>query len=86
MPLDTLSTLSSEVINKHNYAHMKNLKLKYGGQYDWMYPVPGDWHIMKTCSEVLKNVLADGGFNPLGAMGIYIMLRTCDVISPNSIC
>ena len=27
-----------------------------------MYPVPGDWHIMKTSAEVLKHILADGGF------------------------
>ena len=51
--------------DQQTYAHMKNLKLKYGGRYDWMYPVPGDWHIMKTCSEVLKNVLADGGLRCL---------------------
>ena len=27
-----------------------------------MYPVPGDLHIMKTSAEVLKHILADGGF------------------------
>ena len=29
-------------------THMKNLKSKYSDRYEWMYPVPGDWHIMKT--------------------------------------
>ena len=27
------------------YAHMSNLKLKYPGRFDWVYPVPGDWHM-----------------------------------------
>ena len=31
---------------------MKNLKLKYSDHYDWLYPVPGDWHLMKTAAEV----------------------------------
>ena len=44
------------------YAHMKNLNIKYPGHYDWIYPVPGDWHILKTASEVIKYVLQNGGF------------------------
>ena len=44
------------------YAHMKYLKIKYPGHYDWIYPVPGDWHILKTASEVIKHVLQSGGF------------------------
>ena len=39
---------------------MKNLKSKYSDHYEWMYPVPEDWHIMKTSAEVLKHILADG--------------------------
>ena len=38
------------------YAHMKILKIKYPGHYDWIYPVPGDWHIL------IKHVLQGGGF------------------------
>ena len=41
---------------------MKNLKLKYPDHYDWLYPVPSDWHLMKTAAEVLKHIIADGGF------------------------
>ena len=48
------------VTNKH--VIMKNLKSKYPDQFDWLYPVPGDWHIMKTAAEVIKFVLNDGGF------------------------
>ena len=42
------------------YAIMKNLKSKYPDQYDWVYPIPGDWHIMKTEAEVIKYVLNNG--------------------------
>ena len=31
---------------------MKNLKLKYPHHYEWLYPVPGDWHVMKTATEL----------------------------------
>ena len=41
--------------DQQTYAHMKNLKNKYSDHYKWMYPVPGDWHIMKTSAEVLKH-------------------------------
>ena len=44
------------------YAHMKHFKIKYPVHYDWIYPVPGDWHILKTASEVIKHVLQNGGF------------------------
>lgn len=42
--------------------HTKHLQLKYNEHYNWFYPVPGDWHIMKTSAEVIKHILADGGF------------------------
>ena len=53
--------------DQQTYAIMNKLKQKYSDRYDWVYPVPGDWHIMKTASEVLKNVLMDGGFKVLAA-------------------
>ena len=31
-------------------AIMNKLKQKYSDRYDWVYPEPGDWHIMKTAS------------------------------------
>ena len=48
--------------DQQTYAIMKN---KYPDQYDWLYPIPGDWHIMKTAADVIKNVLYDGGFKVL---------------------
>ena len=53
--------------DQQTYAIMKNLKSKYPDQYDWIYPVPGDWHIMKTSAEVIKFVLSDGGFKVFAA-------------------
>ena len=43
--------------DQQTYAIMKDLKNKYPDQYSWLYPVPGDWHIMKIAAEVLKYVL-----------------------------
>lgn len=53
--------------DQQTYAHMKNLKLKHKDHYNWFYPVPGDWHIMKTAAEVIKQILADGGFKVFAA-------------------
>lgn len=52
------------VTNKHVIRKSVN---KYPDEYDWLYPVPGDWHIMKTAAEVLKMVLNDGGFKVFAA-------------------
>ena len=53
--------------DQQTYAIMQKLKQKYTDRYQWVYPVPGDWHIMKTASEVLKDVLGDGGFKVFAA-------------------
>ena len=53
--------------DQQTYSIMKNLKIKYSDHYEWMYPVPGDWHVMKTAAEVIKNVLYDGGFKQFSA-------------------
>ena len=39
------------------YAIMKNLKRKDLDTFEWLFPVPGDWHFIKTVSEVLKSVM-----------------------------
>ena len=43
------------------YMLVKFLNFKYPDQYDWIYPVHGDWHILKTASEVIKYVLQTVG-------------------------
>ena len=53
--------------DQQTYAIMQKLKQKYTDRYQWVYPVPGDWHFMKTASEVLKDVLGDGGFKVFAA-------------------
>lgn len=49
------------------FAIIRNLKTKHPSCFDWAYPVPGDWHFMKTLAEVLKAVLWDGGLCQLAA-------------------
>ena len=51
--------------DQQTYSIMKNLKVKHSDNYEWMYPVPGDWHVMKTAAEVMKYVIYDGGFKQL---------------------
>ena len=53
--------------DQQTYSIMKNLKVKYGDHYEWLYPVPGDWHVMKTAAEVIKHILQDGGFKQFSA-------------------
>ena len=36
---------------------MKDLKVWYGDHYDWMYPVSGDRHLMKTAATVINIIL-----------------------------
>ena len=47
--------------DQQTYSIMKNLEVKYSDHYEWMYPVPGKWHIMNTAAEVIKYVIYDGG-------------------------
>ena len=48
--------------DQQTYAHMCNLKAKYSGRFDWVYAIPGDWHIMKNTADLLKSILLNGGF------------------------
>ncbi len=54
--------------DQQTYAIMINLKIRYQGRYDWLYPVPGDWHIMKNSAEVIRNVILDGGYSEFAKM------------------
>ena len=36
-----------------------------------IYPVPGDWHIMKTAAEVLKYVMMEG----LKSLRLNVVIR-----------
>lgn len=47
------------------YAILKNLKAKHPAEFAWIFPVPGDWHLVKTMSEVIKNLLWEGGFHEI---------------------
>ena len=47
--------------DQQTYAVMKKLKRKHPGHLDWVSIIPGDWHLMKLTSEVLRDLLWDGG-------------------------
>ena len=44
---------------------MKKLKSKHTGHLDWVSIIPGDWHLMKLTSEVLRDLLWDVGLKEL---------------------
>ena len=47
--------------DEQTYAIMKNLQRKYPARFSWYFEVPGDWHLLKLVSEVLMDMLWDGG-------------------------
>ena len=47
--------------DQQTYAIMKNLQRKYTARFRWYFAVPGDWHLLKLVSEVLRDMLWDGG-------------------------
>ena len=51
--------------DQQTYALMKNLKKKFPISFEWILPVPGDWHLLKCASETLRDMLWDGGLQQL---------------------
>ena len=45
---------------------MTNLIKKYPLTFNWIIPVPGDWHLLKCAAETLRDILWDGGLHDLG--------------------
>ena len=43
------------------YDILQNLRREYGGQLQWMLPLPGDWHILYNYQKVLLKVYGDAG-------------------------
>ena len=57
-------------------------------QFGWFYPYPGDWHLLKLISEIIRDLLWDGGLKQFCILcgiesdltqwqGIRVMLLTC---------
>ena len=47
--------------DQQTYAIMKNLQRKYTARFSWYFAVPRPWHLLKLVSEVLRDMLWDGG-------------------------
>ncbi len=60
-PADCLLVADQEV-----HAIVKKLK-KHGSEYDWIHPYPGEWYELKLASEVLRDLLWDGGLQQLAS-------------------
>ena len=43
------------------YDILQNLRCEYGGQLQWMLPLPGDWHLLYNYQKVLLKVYGDAG-------------------------
>ena len=48
-------------MSKHSYSILMNLKEQKRDIYEWLCPVPGDWHMLKLTAEVLHDAMWDGG-------------------------
>ena len=57
-------------------------------QFGWFYPYPGDWHLLKLISEIIRDLLWDGGLKQFCILcgiesdltqwqDIRVMLLTC---------
>ena len=54
------------------YERLQSLKAEYGSDLLWLYPFPGDWHILKNFQEVLVKIYFEAGLTELGkASGYY---------------
>ena len=47
--------------DKQTYSILMNLKEQKGEAFEWLYPIPGDWHLLKLTAEVLRDIMWDGG-------------------------
>ena len=54
-----------------------------------LYPVPGDWHIMKTTAEVIKMIIQDGDsaylLGNVGSTRIFKYIRQYTLTPPTEI-
>ena len=47
--------------DEQTYSIMLNVKESNGDTFDWLYPIPGDWHLLKLTAEQLRDIMWDGG-------------------------
>ena len=53
------------------YERLQSIKKEYSQDLCWMYPFPGDWHILKNFQEVLIKIYYDGGLCDLAKASGY---------------
>ena len=51
--------------DQQTYALMKDIQRQHPDHYSWFIVLPGDWHMMKLLSEIIRDVLWDGGLRQL---------------------
>ena len=47
--------------DQQTYSIMLELRDNDMAQFGWFYPFPGDWHMLKLISEIIRDLLWDGG-------------------------
>ena len=74
--------------NYTSYSAPSPLRDNDMAQFGWFYPYPGDWHMLKLISEIIRDLLWDGGLKQFCIkcgiesdltqwQDIHIMLLTC---------
>ena len=47
--------------DEQTFSILISLKEQKGETFEWLYPIPGDWHLLKLTAEVLRDIMWDGG-------------------------
>ena len=51
--------------DQQTYSIIKKLQVRHPHRHSWFTAMPGDWHLLKLASEVLRDQLSDGGLKEL---------------------
>ena len=51
--------------DQQTYALVQNLVIKFPSSFNWILPMPGDWHMLKLAGETIKDMLWEGGFQDM---------------------
>ena len=51
--------------DQQTYALMKDIQRQHPDHYSWFIVLHGDWHMIKLLSEIIRDVLWDGGLRQL---------------------
>ena len=51
--------------DQQTYSIIINLKAKFPEAFQWIIPMPGDWHLLKLAAETIRDMIWDGGLHDL---------------------